>query len=289
MRLLVALLALLATSCAARLVPSGVEGVGVRPQRTITLEAIESRPERRAEFVNDYEAAMASIAAITEKDLKLPKLQGTLHIVADRDAMFKVLQESGADPATARGAADTMLALGTHRAVYVNQASFERLNWNARLMLLSHEAAHVAQYELSAGKRSTSDQWLREGFADWVQAYVTEKMQIGTMNRNSILLRNSRFIAQKGMREQLPPLSSLSNFPEWVEVANSPASRLLYPYAYVATDFLIRRHSVDEAITYFRLFATSDDRAANFREAFGEDWKAFDIAFRQHIDQLKPF
>ena len=156
-------------------------------------------------------------------------------------------------------------------------------------MLLSHEAAHVAQYELSAGKRSTSDQWLREGFADWIQAYVTEKMQIGTMNRDSILERNSRFIAQRGMREQIPPLSTLSNFPEWVAVANGPASRLLYPFAYVATDFLIRRHSVDEAVDYFRLFATSDDRVANFRQAFGEDWDAFDAALRHHISQLKAF
>lgn len=278
MRLTAILAALLTASCAAR----------VDPPRTIVLDQLQARPEPRAEFVDDYEGAMASIAAITEKELGLPKLQGTVYLLADRDAMYAVLSESGADPATATGAADTMLALGTHRAVYVNQASFARLNWNARLLLLSHEAAHVAQYELAAGKRSTSDQWLREGFADWVQAYVTEKMQVGTMTRDSILERNSRFIARPGMREQLPSLSRLANFPEWVAVANSPASRALYPYAYVATDFLIRRHSVDEAITYFRLFATSDDRVANFRQAFGEDWSAFDAALQQHISQLRP-
>ena len=275
---LLVLLALATAACAAR----------VDPPRAIVLEQIQTRPEPRAEFVNDYEGAMASIAAITEKELGLPKLQGTVHLLADRDAMYAVLSESGADPATAKGAADTMLAIGTHRAVYVNQASFARLNWNARLMLLSHEAAHVAQYELSAGKRSTSDQWLREGFADWVQAYVTEKMQIGTMTRDSIRSRNARFISQTGMREQLPPLAKLANFPEWVAVANSPASKLLYPYAFVATDFLIARHSMDEAVEYFRLFAKSDDRLANFRQAFGEEWSAFDAALRQHISQLKP-
>ncbi len=278
MRLLV-LLALLTACCAAR----------ADPPRAIVLDTLSARPEPRAEFVNDYESAMASIAAITEKELRLPKLQGTLHLVADRDAMFTVLQESGADPDTARGAADTMLALGTHRAVYINQASFARLNWNARLALLSHEATHVAQYELSGGKRGNSDQWLREGFGDWVQAYVLEKLQVGTMTRDSILRRNTRFIAQPGMREQLPPLARLANFPEWVAVANSPATRLLYPYAHVATDFLIRRHSVDEVIAYFRLFAESDDRVANFRQAFGEDWSAFDTALRHHISQLKPF
>ena len=269
-------LALLAVGCAAR----------VDPPRAIVLEQIQARPEPRAEFVNDYEGAMASIAAITETDLGLPKLQGTLHLVPDRDAFYTVLQANGADAATARGAADTMLAIGTHRAVYVNQASFARLNWNARLAILSHEATHVAQYELSGGKRGTSDQWLREGFADYVQAHVLEKLQVGTMTRDTILQRNTRFIAQPGMREQLPPLERLSNFPEWVAVANSPATKLLYPYAYVATDFLIRRHSLDEAINYFRLFAESDDRVANFRKAFGEEWSAFDAALRLHISQL---
>ena len=229
---------------------------------------------------------MASIAAITEKGLGLPKLQGTLHLVPDRDAFYAVLQANGADAATARGAADTMLAIGTHRAVYVNQAAFARLNWNARLAILSHEATHVAQYELSGGKRSTSDQWLREGFADYVQAHVLEQLQVGTMTRETILQRNTSFIAQPAMREQLPPLSRLANFPEWVAVANSPATKILYPYAHVATDFLIRRHSLDEVITYFRLFAESDDRVANFRTAFGEEWSAFDAALRLHISQL---
>ena len=32
----------------------------------------------------------------------------------------EVLEANGADPATARGAADRMLAIGAHRAVYVN-------------------------------------------------------------------------------------------------------------------------------------------------------------------------
>lgn len=276
MRLLALLAALVTTACAAR----------VDPPRAIVLETISARPEPRAEFVDDYEGAMASIAAITEKELGLPKLQGTLHLVPDRDAFYTVLQANGADAATARGAADTMLAIGTHRAVYVNQAAFARLNWNARLAILSHEAAHAAQYELSGGKRSTSDQWLREGFADYVQAHVLEKLQVGAMNRENILRRNTRFIAQPGMREQLPPLSKLANFPEWVAVASSPASKILYPYAHVATDFLIRRHSLDEVITYFRLFAESDDRVVNFRKAFGEEWSAFDAALRQHISQL---
>ena len=146
--------------------------------RTIDVATIQARPAPRAEFVDDYEGALASIAAITERDLHLPKAQGALHLVPDRDALYAVLEANGADPVTARGAADTMLAVGGHRALYVNLAAFARWNWNARIAVLSHELAHVAQYELSGGRRSTSDQWPREGFADWVQVHVLDTLGI---------------------------------------------------------------------------------------------------------------
>ena len=268
--------ALGAAGCAARL----------DPPRTIALENIRARPVQQAAFVNDYESALVSIAAITERDLGLPKLQGVLQLVPDREALYAVLEANGADAATARGAADTMLAVGAYRAVYVNQTAFARLNWNARIAVLSHELAHNAQYEWSGGRRGTSDQWLREGFADWVQAHVLDRL--GILTRDGILARNTQFITRPGSREQLPPLSRLANFTEWVAVANSPARSLLYPYAFVATDFLIRRHGPEAAIEYFRLFAQSDDRVANFRRAFDEEWDAFDAAFRAYLAQLRP-
>lgn len=255
--------------------------------RTIDVAAIQARAERRAEFVEDYEGALVSIAAITQRDLGLPKLQGVLHLVPDRDALYAVLEANGADPVTARGAADTMLAVGGHRSVYVNLAAFARWNWNARIAVLSHELAHVAQYELSGGRRGTSDQWLREGFADWVQVHVLDTL--GILSRERSVAGNSRVITRSGARQRLPPLSTLVSFPEWVNAAAGASSRLLYAHAHIAADFLIRRHSLDEVIQYFRLFARSDDRLENFRKAFGEDWNAFDAAFQAHIAQLRPY
>ena len=250
------------------------------------LEDIRARPVRQATFVDDYEGALISIAAITERDLGLPKLQGVLELVPDGEALYAVLEAHGADPATARGAANTMVAIGTYRAVYVNQAGFARLNWNARIAVLSHELAHTAQYQWSGGRRGTSDQWLREGFADWVQAHVLDSL--GVLTSDGIRTRISRFISRPGAREQLPPLSRLVNFPEWVAVSNSQASSLLYPYAFVATDFLVERHSLEAVIGYFRLFAQSDDRVANFKRAFNEEWSAFDAAVRDYIAGLRP-
>ena len=251
------------------------------------LEEIRVRPARQAAFVDSYERALVSIAAITERDLGLPKLQGVLHLVPDREALYGVLEANGADPATARGAADRMLAIGAFRAVYVNETAFARLNWNARLAVLAHEVAHAAQYEWAGGQRGTSDQWLREGFADWVQAHVLDAL--GVLSLDGILTRNSRFISRPDRRKQLPPLSQLVDFPQWVAVSNSTATDVLYPYAYVAADFLVRRHGRDAVIGYFRLFADSDDRLANFRRAFGEEWGAFDAALREHVAQLPPY
>jgi hypothetical protein len=283
---MVTVAARLAVSSAAALLVAGC-AARADPPRTIVLEDIRERPVRQAMFVDDYESAVVSIAAIAERDLGLPKLQGVLHLVPDREAMYAVLQANGADPATARGAADRMLAVGSNRAVYVNQAAFARLNWNARLAVLSHELAHVAQYEWSGGGRGTSDQWLREGFADWVQARVLDSM--GVLRLDGTIRRNSQFISRPGRREQLPPLGRLANFPEWVAISNSPASDLLYPYAYVATEFLVQRHSLEAVIRYFQLFAESDDRFANFTRAFGEDWQAFETALSAHVAQLNPY
>ena len=65
----------------------------------------------------------------------------------------------------------------------------------------SHEVAHAAQYEWAGGHRGTSDQWLREGYADWVQAHVLDSM--GVLSLDGILTRNSRFISRPDRRKQL--------------------------------------------------------------------------------------
>jgi hypothetical protein len=51
----------------------------------------------------------------------------------------------------------------------------------------------------------------------------------------------------------------------------------------MAVDLLIARHGRAAVIDYFRLFAESEDRLANFRSAFGEDLSAFDRTFREHL------
>jgi hypothetical protein len=48
-------------------------------------------------------------------------------------------------------------------------------------------------------------------------------------------------------------------------------------------ELLIERKGVQAAIEYFRLFARSADRLANFRTAFGQDMAVFEREFVAHV------
>ena len=252
--------------------------------RVIAIDDIRVGPSRQAIFIGDYDRALVSIAAVTERELGLPRLRASLHFFPDRDALRAELEAQGAPPDVARGAAAVMMAIGGPGSVLINEAAFADLNWNSRIAVLAHELAHTLQYDFSAGRRGTSDQWLREGFAEWVQAHVLDAL--GVMRRDDIRARSRRWVRDTHARKRLPPLAELATFPEWVRVHNGRARDSLYPYAFVAADFLIERHGLDAVTTYFKLFADSDDRLANFAEAFGEEWSAFDAALGEYFRRL---
>lgn len=252
--------------------------------RVIAIDDIRVGPSRQAIFIGDYDRAFVSIAAVTEHELGLPKLKASLHFFPNRGALQAALEAQGAPADLARDTAAVMMAIGGPGSVFVNEAAFADLNWNSRIAVLAHELAHTMQYDFSKGRRGTSDQWLREGFAEWVQAHVLDAL--GVMRRDDIRSRSVRWVRDRHARRSLPPIADLAAFPDWVSFHNGRARDSLYPYALVATDFLIQRHSLDAVIAYFKLFAGSDDRFANFAEAFGEEWKAFDAALRDYFNRL---
>jgi len=265
------------------LVEAACAGSAARP-RVIAIDDVRVAPSRQAIFIGDYDRALVSIAAVTERELGLPKLRASLHFFPDREALRAELEAQGAPPEVARDAAAVMMAIGGPGMVLVNEAAFADLNWNSRIAVLAHELAHTMQYDFSAGRRGTSDQWLREGFAEWVQAHVLDVL--GVMTRRDIRMRSVRWVRDRHARKELPPLSALATFPDWVRLHNGRARDSLYPYAFVATDFLVERHGLDAVTTYFRLFADSDDRFANFERAFGEEWRTFDAALQEYFRRL---
>ncbi|MBI3047280.1 MAG: hypothetical protein HYY76_03120 [Acidobacteria bacterium] len=255
-----------------------------REPRVIAMDDIRVGPSRQAIFIGDYDRALVSIAAVAERELGLPRLRASLRFFPDRDALRAALQSQGAPPDVARDAAAVMMAIGGAGSVFINEAAFADLNWNSRIAVLAHELAHTLQYDFSGGKRGTSDQWLREGFAEWVQAHVLDALGVFTLD--DIRRRSTRWVRDAYARRSLPPLAEMATFPEWVKLHNGRPRDSLYPYAFLATDFLIRRHGLDAVTRYFKLFANSDDRFANFAEAFGEEWSAFDAALQEYFGRL---
>jgi hypothetical protein len=84
-------------------------------------------------------------------------------------------------------------------------------------------------------------------------------------------------------RKPFPALSQMTTFPQWVALRSKEGAEVTYGQALLAVDLLIERNGVQAAIEYFRLFARSDDRLANFRAAFGRELAVFEREFAAHV------
>jgi hypothetical protein len=215
-----------------------------------------------------------------ERELGIVRFEVSLHLFPGRDTFQAALVARGYSSDFARDTARAMTAIGGSRAVLVNEGNLEGAPWGRRLGLLAHELAHSLQYELGGGLRGTSDQWLREGFAEWVSLRVLQRLEAASLD-------HSRHRALGALRRRRPgdltPLGEMVTFPQWVALGQGPHAGLVYDQAFAAVDFLIRRHGYRQAVRYFELFTRSADRAANFRAAFGEDLGDFERAFRAEV------
>lgn len=231
-------------------------------------------PAARIGQIHDYRTAAVTIASVVDRDLGFGSFPVTFRFYPGRAAFEAALLGAGYDRTLAQRTARTMVAVGGHRGVLVNSDALEALEWPERVGLLAHEVGHSLQYELGGGKRGTSDQWLREGFADWLSVRVLEKLQNGSAG--AILRQRRRALPAPG-RSTAPALGELVTFPQWVQ-AGERHGAAMYALSFFAVDFLLKRHGLEAFVGYFKRFATSDDRVANFREAFGEDLESFERA-----------
>lgn len=238
----------------------------------VTVPQPGLRPVSRLDHVFDYRTAAATVAWIFQHDLGFPAFPATFRFYPHREAFEKALLGVGYDPDLARTAARTMTAVGGHRGVLLNDAKLTALPWADRLALLAHEFGHSLQYEFGGGRRGTSDQWLREGFADWLSIRVLERLEVVTMA--GVRRERLREVRSAG-RAKTPPLTSLVTFPQWVRSGEQHGVQM-YALSFLAVDRLLERHGVDGVAGYFRRFAESEDRVANFRGAFGEDLENFE-------------
>ena len=251
------------------------------PVQVVSSDRLRARPVARADWVGSWDAAMATATEAIHQELGRPRFPVALHLYPGRESLESALVASGYEVDFARATARTMTAIGGYGRVLINERNLAEAPWERRLSLLAHELVHSLQYELGGGHRGTSDQWLREGFAEWVSVRVLERLQAATLER-------ARHEARLGVRAhggRRPALQEMVTFPQWVALGQGGHGPMVYDLAFASVDFLIRRHGVESVLRYFERFARSQDREENFRAAFGEDLGSFDAALRADLSR----
>jgi hypothetical protein len=242
--------------------------------------ALRASGVRRVDWVASWPQALATVLEVFERDLGLPRLNARLVFLPDDRRFEQLLLEVGYAPALARDTVQTMTAIGGHQNVLINEARVGGEGWTGQVALLAHELTHVLQYQLGGGTRGQSDQWLREGFADWVEMRVLEELgAVEAARARTDALRRLRAVRP----ERLPPLAELATFPDWVKRNQERPGGDLYAHAQVAVSVLVEQRGAGRVIEYFERFAARQARAANFEEAFGESVEAFDRRFRAYV------
>ncbi|MGE5812852.1 MAG: hypothetical protein ACM36C_00040 [Acidobacteriota bacterium] len=238
------------------------------------------RPATKISEIDEYGAAAASVLAVIH-DLGFESFPLVFQFCPDTAAFEATLLEAGYDRTLARDTSRTMQAVGGHRRILINEAALARQIWPARVATLAHEVGHSIQYEWGGGERGTSDQWLREGFAEWLALEVLDRlhgMPLSLTRRRYLEMLRQETPSPK----QAPALEDMVTFRQWVALGQK-ANSTQYAQAFLSVDFLIDRHGLPSVVTYFRSFAHSRDRARNFHAAFGEDLASFWSAATEYL------
>jgi hypothetical protein len=243
----------------------------VQPPRVLPLRlASEPGPARQVDRGQGYEAAVRRIALeLDALGLPLPPEITVLVYPTRRSYTAGLVEVGGIPAARAAEIAGYSVGLAQRRRLFINDEALRDVPPGAWLGILAHELTHVAQYEMSGGRRGRSEQWLREGMADWVACRVLERLGEGKFHaeREGAL----RAVAQDLSLLDGSPLDlvDLGRPLGWEARHLAAGDRLTYRLAFLLTEELVRRSGLDRVVGYFRAFADSEDRFGHFQRAFG--------------------
>jgi hypothetical protein len=231
---------------------------------------------------SDYNGALAVVASVLRKDFKLPVSQTKFLLYPNREVFeANLVHVVRFDPVYAREVAGWAVAVGAPEMVLANEEALERIPRSERIRVLAHELVHTVQYGLAGGRRGTSDQWLREGFADWIAYRVLESLDPGSsLDRRTLLLARIKGTVR---RSSCAPLWEMVTLEDFTKSRARFGGTMTYGQSLLATEFLVQKHGVQPVLSYFSLFKQSDDRLRNFRTAFGEDLPAFEKEFAAYV------
>ena len=235
--------------------------------------------------IRDYPEALATAVAVMNNAFGLDAHAVTLYLYQNRRAFERGLIEAGdISPAVAEATVQYARAIGTRGKILVNAEELTHATWPDRLRLLAHELTHVAQFSLSGGVRSNSDQWLREGYADWVSFQLVERLGMDRYARLRSEAAARLSLARR--RQPLPGIAELASFRQWDAIRDQRGGSVTYGVAFFAVEHLLKERGPEAVANYFRLFAGSQDRLANFRIAFGVDFDDFEREFLESLEEL---
>jgi len=257
----------------------------VSAPRVVPISVAAGTLRASTDRINDYPDALAAIVSVLTDDLRFPRVEASLILYPNAD-VFKsgLVEELGYEQTLAAQTAGFAWGVGGHKKVLANESHLSRQGWPERIRFLAHELTHTIQYGLANGRRSTSDQWFREGFADWVSYRVLEALGLDTYAR-----RRQTRIDQAGrarQRQTFPSLTEMVSFRDWTTLRITLGGEATYAQAFLAVDFLIERRGLPAVIKYFELFSRSNDRLANFEAAFGEGIAEYEQEFSGYFDRL---
>lgn len=235
--------------------------------------------------IADYPDAMAAILLVIVEELKFPRIEAALILYPNRyEFESGLVQELKMEQTLAAQTASFAWGVGSNKKVLVNELPLSKQGWPERIRFLAHEFTHTVQYALANGRRGNSDQWLREGLADWVSYKVVENLELNTYARRRKIRLEQVWRAKQ--HQTFPSLAQLVTFRDWVTWRNTLGSEATYAQAFLAVEYLIERKGLPALVRYFELFSRSNDRLINFMTAFDERLTVFDEEFGRHLQRL---
>lgn len=234
--------------------------------------------------IRDYPSALKAIAATIQKELNVTVSPVELILYPNAYEFERgLVKDAGFGANFARETARFAWGVGGPGKILVNEAAMQRANWQERVRFLAHEFVHTVYAPLANGREIGSEQWLQEGFADWVSYRVLERLGYDSMER-----RRKANVLQAWLvrNNQIPTIADMQTFDEWVSLRLKYGSSVTYSQSFLATDYLIGKHGIQAVIKYFRLYGESGDRLRNFRESFVSDFTAFNQEFGFYMKNL---
>jgi hypothetical protein len=244
-------------------------------------------PPADASGLTTHEQAVRGIAAIMVRELGIPVPPTVTVFVYNTRKVFErgLVQDAHVSPARAAELSDFAIGIGKRRQLLLNDEGADRAGreW---LRLITHELAHVSQIEMAQGE-GLAEQWLAEGQAEWIAFRVLERLGLDTMDHRRQLSRAGirNHAALVAARLDLETLGS----PRGFTVRHRKEGSLpTYQLAFLMADYLIQRDGFERVLDYFRAFAASHDRRANFARAFGQTLDEFEHEILTYLKSVVP-